>query len=97
MQHLDLRASPRSDVGKLKSDIAATDKGDAAREGFQIQKLRAGGQVFLPWYPQGGMVRTSRNHHMATDQGFFTHLKARPIHEVRAPVPRDDPCLGVEY
>src|SRR6266849_8922933 len=56
VEYLDLCASPCCDVRELEGDVAATNEDDAARELVQLQKLRAGGQVLLPWYPQGSVL-----------------------------------------
>src|SRR3989475_8678897 len=39
------------------------------------------------------MARAGRDHHLASDQDLLAHLDARPIHEMRTAMPRDDPGL----
>src|SRR6266566_8303520 len=74
VEHLDLCACASCDVGELKGDVAAADENDAARQFLQIQELRAGGEQLLARYPQIGMARAGRDHHVATDQGLLAHL-----------------------
>src|SRR5713101_7710205 len=44
-------------------------------------------------YPQMGMARAFRDHHVAANESLLVHLDARPIHEVGTAMPRDDPGL----
>ncbi len=93
VEHLDLCACARCDVGELEGDVAAADEDDVARERIQVQELRAGGEPLLARYPQIGMARAGRDHDVATDQGVLAHLDARPIHKAGTAMPRDDPRL----
>jgi hypothetical protein len=94
VEDLDVCASPRRDVGELEGDVAPTDEDDAARKFFQFQKLRAGRQLILTWYPQGSVSSTGRDHHVSANEGVLAHLDARPIHEVHTTMPCGDPGLG---
>src|SRR5262249_2906772 len=93
VEHLDPCARSCRDVRELEGDVAAANEDDAARQLLKVQELRAGGQVLLARYPQRGMARAGRDHHMATDQGVLAHLDAGPIHEVRTAMPHHDPRL----
>jgi hypothetical protein len=86
MNDRGLRPSAGGHVSKLCGDVSAADKDNVLRQGLELQKLLARGEVFLAGNVQGLWTGARREHDVAGRERLITDLNGRSVEEFRDPM-----------